>query len=176
MRLKPFLLALPLLGLPVVLVAQTAQTQPDSVGREATAPLRDTGIKKTKVADVLLLAASAPYSLQGMRSCAAISAEIRELNDALGNDIDVPAEHKGESAELAAAAARATVNTLIPGLGLVKVITGASKAEKRAEAAVYAGSVRRGFLKGVGLQRGCKVPAAPLPGAISDTPELPEED
>ena len=56
-----------------------------------------------------------PYSLRGFSRCAAIIAEVRELN----------AERR------------------------------------RYNEAVYAGTVRRGFLKGVGLQKGCKAPARP---------------
>ncbi|MGJ3647448.1 hypothetical protein ACLB0R_03100 [Sphingomonas sp. GlSt437] len=163
-------------GTTAPLAAQTAQTKPDTAGQEAMEPLRDTGIKKTKIPEVLQLAASAPYSLVGIKTCVQINREIIALDGALGRDIDQPAEQRGQSAELGAAAARAAVNTLIPGLGLVKVITGADKAQRRAEAAVYAGAVRRGFLKGVGLSRGCKPPAAPLHEAVLDVPELPETD
>lgn len=176
MRLTKALLALPIAVLPVALVAQTAQTQPDTAGRAATEPLRDTGIRKDKVPPVLQLAVSAPYSSQGTKSCAQIAAQIRDLDTALGRDIDQPAAHKGESSALGAAAARAAINTLIPGLGLVKVITGADKAQRRAETAIYAGAVRRGYLKGVGLARGCRPPAAPLAAAVADKPELLSDD
>jgi hypothetical protein len=165
-----------LLTIPSLIAAQTAQTQPDTAGRAVTEPLRDTGLKKDRIPEALHLAASAPYSLAGTRSCASIAAEIRRLDDALGRDIDAPAERKGESAELGAVAARTAVNALIPGLGLVKVLTGADKAQRRAEAAVYAGSVRRGFLKGIGQARGCRVPAAPLRTALIDQPTLPGDD
>lgn len=152
--------------------AQTAQTQPDSIGRAATQPLRDAKIQKDKIPEILQFAASAPYSLDGMQTCAAISAEVGRLNEALGIDVDGPAKRKGEASEIAAAGARAAVDTLIPGLGLVKIITGADKAQRRAETAVYAGSVRRGFLKGVGLAKGCKPPAAPLRAAVMEKQEI----
>lgn len=155
---------------------QTASTKKDTVGDAVEQPLRDTRIKKDKIPEILQLAASAPYSNIGMRSCGQIATEIGKLDEALGRDIDQPAKRKGESAELGAAAARAAVNTLIPGLGLVRVITGADKAQRRAEAAVYAGSVRRGYLKGLGLSKGCKPPAAPLRDAVNDKPELPPAD
>ena len=71
-----------------------------------------------------------------------------------------------------AVAARTAVNTLIPGLGIVRVITGADKQQRRVEAAVYAGSTRRAYLKGIGLARGCKAPAAPTAAAVADRPEL----
>jgi len=154
-----------------------AQQMPEGVKagvqREATQPLRDVRIEKDKIPEILLLAASAPYSSEHTKSCGAILAEIDSLNAALGADVDGPAKEKGEGAAIAAAGARALVNTLIPGLGIVRVITGADKAQRRAEAAVYAGSVRRGYLKGIGLSKGCKPPAAPLAEAVADRQELP---
>lgn len=176
MRVAIALLALPLIAIPLTLAAQTAQTQSDTPGRAITQPLRDTGISKQRIAEVLLLAASAPYSSQGTRSCALITAQIRDLDQALGQDIDQPAKRKGEAAEIGAAAARTAVNALIPGLGIVRIITGADKAQRRAEAAVYAGSVRRGYLKGIGLARGCRPPASPLTTAVKDVPEIVEDE
>ncbi len=178
MRLTPLLLATPLLigAVTAAAMAPAAQQNDDSVKRAATQPLRDTRIRQDKIPDILLLAASAPYSSANTRNCAAIAREVEQLTAALGPDVDVPAGKKGESAAIAAAAARAAVNTFIPGLGLVRVITGADKAQRRVEAAVYAGSVRRGYLKGLGLLKRCAPPAAPRQAAIDDQPELPIEE
>lgn len=152
--------------------AQMAQSK-DDIDRAATQPLRDTRIKDDKIPTILQLAASAPYSSVNTRNCASLASEIAKLNDALGADADAPAKEKGEGAAVAAAGARAVVNTLIPGLGLVRVITGADKAQRRVEAAVYAGSIRRGYLKGLGLSKGCRPPAAPSAASVADRPELP---
>lgn len=173
MRLTPLLLATPFM---LTAIAAPAQQSDNSVGRAATQPLRDTRIKQDKIPEILQLAASAPYSSVNTRSCASIAREVQQLTAVLGPDVDAPAAKKGESSAVAAAAARAAVNTLIPGLGLVRVITGADKAQRRAEAAVYAGSVRRGYLKGLGLAKRCAPPSAPLRAAINDTPELPSDD
>lgn len=150
-----------------------AQQQDDSVGRAATQPLRDTRIKQDKIPEALLLATSAPYSDEGTRSCAQIAEQIETLNAALGDDVDAVVGKKGEGAYVASAATKAAINTLIPGLGLVRVITGADKAQRRAEAAAYAGSVRRGYLKGIGLSKGCRAPAAPTAAAVKERQELP---
>lgn len=153
---------------PVAVLA--AGPQDDSVGKAVTQPLRDVRLADKKIPLVLQQAASAPYSAVNTRSCAAIADEVRRLNAALGADVDAPGHPKGEGAALAAVAARAAVNTLIPGLGIVRVITGADKQQRRVEAAVYAGSTRRAYLKGIGVARGCKVPAAPTPAAVADRP------
>jgi stage V sporulation protein SpoVS len=43
----------------------------------------------------------------------------------------------------------------------VRKLSGAEKNADEVRQAVLAGSVRRGYLKGVGLQLGCQPPAAP---------------
>jgi len=173
MRLMTMLLATPLIATTLAVAAPAAQQNDDSVGRAATQPLRDARIKQDKIPDILLLAVSAPYSSANTRNCASIASEVGKLTAALGPDADAPAKERGESSAIAAAAARGVVSSFIPGLGLVRVITGADRAQRRAEAAVYAGAVRRGYLKGLGLARGCRVPAAPLAAAVADRPELP---
>lgn len=134
-------------------------------------PLRDTRIEDDKIPPVLASAASAPYSLVGMGSCVAISSEIDDLTRALGPDVDLPGKAKGEGAAIAAAAAGEVVKSLIPGLGVVRVVTGADKQQRRVQAAVYAGSVRRGFLKGIGLNRHCASPAVPSKEALAAIPD-----
>ncbi|MBX9797019.1 MAG: hypothetical protein K2Y03_09060 [Sphingomonas sp.] len=165
---------LALVALPAIAAAQVRND--DSVGRAATEPLRDTRIEKDKIPPVLLMAQSAPYSMTNTRSCAQITDQVAQLTKALGDDVDIPGKPKGEGAAVAAAATRAAVGALIPGLGVVRVITGADKAQRRAEAAVHAGTVRRSFLKGLGAARGCRAPAAPTPAALAEQPELPPAD
>ncbi len=171
MQLKAIASATVLIGL--LVGAAPAQQQDTSVRRAATQPLRDTRLQKEKIPESLLLAASAPYSAEGTRTCAQIADQIATLTAALGDDVDVEGKKKGEGAYVASAATKAAVNTLIPGLGLVRVITGADKAQRRAEAAAYAGSVRRAYLKGLGLSKGCRAPAAPTAAAVADRMELP---
>ena len=62
------------------------------------------------------------------------------------------AERAADAAEAVAARASSTFEPIDPD----SQIPAADDA-----AAVYAGTVRRGFLKGVGLERGCKAPARP---------------
>ena len=171
-------LLIPMLALPLLATAPAAAQEKSGVERAATAPLRDTRIKDDKIPEILQLAASAPYSLKGTSTCAGISAEVRKLDTALGTDVDVPAKKKGEGSAIAAAAAGEAVKSIIPGLGLVRVVTGADKQQRRVEAAVYARAVRRGYLKGIGLSRHCPLPAAPTRQAQLDTPEIvaPEAD
>lgn len=176
MRLLGTLALLFVLVTPLALPGAAAQQQDNSLGRVASQPLRDTRIKDDKIPAVLLLAASAPYSSANTQNCAAIAREVNKLTRVLGPDVDAPAPKKGEGSAIAAAATRGVVSSFIPGLGLVRVITGADKAQRRAEAAVYGGSVRRGYLKGLGRLKGCRGAAAPRTAAVADRPELPTDD
>lgn len=154
-------------AIPVAAHAQVKQGVENAVQE----PLRDTRIEEKKIPPVLASAASAPYSLVGMTSCAAIASEIGDLTAALGPDVDLPGKAKGEGVAIASAAAGEVVKSLIPGLGVVRVVTGADKQQRRAQAAVYAGSVRRGFLKGIGFSRHCTLPAAPEGEALRAVPD-----
>lgn len=143
----------------------TAQTPGDerSVATIAGSPLHDFGIKKTKVSPVLVRAAEHPYATDGLKDCKSIGAAVVELNLALGRDVDAPTDGKkpSEATELSMDAGQDTINSLIPGRFIIRRISGAADAQRKARAVVYAASVRRGFLKGLGDAKGCKWPAAP---------------
>jgi hypothetical protein len=104
-----------------------------------------------------------PYSLEGLGKCSAIIREVTELNEVLGPDVNetVDKDRAKKREETAGRVAGSLAGSVIPFRGLIGEVTGANAERRRYAAAVYAGTVRRGFLKGVGLQRGCKAPARP---------------
>ena len=104
-----------------------------------------------------------PYSLAGLGKCAAIIKEIGELNEVLGPDVNeqVDKDRAKKREETAGRVAGTVAGGIIPFRGLIGEVTGANAERRRYAQAVYAGTVRRGFLKGVGLERGCKAPARP---------------
>ncbi len=104
-----------------------------------------------------------PYSLSGMRNCTAIITEVRALNDVLGPDVNekVDKSRAKKREETAGRVAGSAVRSLIPFSGILGEVTGANAERRRYNQAVYAGTVRRGFLKGIGRERGCKAPARP---------------
>jgi hypothetical protein len=57
--------------------------------------------------------------------------------------------------------AKNVVASFIPFRGILRELTGAAEQERDWRAAIYAGAVRRGFLKGLGQQKGCAYPARP---------------
>ena len=134
----------------------------------------DSTIKKTadsvtepfdgkEVPPKLLAIQDAPYSLDGLGKCAAIIREVTELNEVLGPDVNeqVDKSRAKKREETAGRVAGNVAGSVIPFGGLIGEVTGANAERRRYAFAVYAGTVRRGFLKGVGLERGCKVPARP---------------
>lgn len=104
-----------------------------------------------------------PYSLSGLGKCGAIIKEIGELNEVLGPDVNeqVDKDRAKKREETAGRVAGTVAGGIIPFRGLIGEVTGANAERRRYAQAVYAGTVRRGFLKGVGLERGCKAPARP---------------
>lgn len=160
-------------GLTLLALAMPAMAQPPQkpksfdrqAGEIATQPLSDTNLKKREIAPVLEQAVIDPYAGDDTRSCKALVAAIAELDAALGEDFDAPplppATRDQKREEGAGAVGKAVVNGLIPFRGLVRYVSGAEKADRAYNLAVDAGLTRRGFLKGIGRQKGCKPPAAP---------------
>ena len=131
--------------------------------------IKDTANKVTEPFDgkeipsKLLEIQEAPYSLAGLGRCAAIIREVQELDTVLGPDVNeqVDKSRAEKREETAGRVAGTIAGSIIPFRGLIGEVTGANAERRRYALAVYAGTVRRGFLKGVGLERGCKAPARP---------------
>jgi hypothetical protein len=161
--LKQFdLIAPALAGLALVaaapLAAQGRQNSPN-VEDVALTPLTDLGITSKDVPEILLRAVIAPYDSDTMHTCNSLTAEIMRLDEVLGEDYDAYAEGKGGID--VGRAAQGLVGSIIPFRGLVREVTGAAGKDRAMQAAFTAGMVRRGFLKGLGEERKCAVPARP---------------
>ena len=155
--------ALALAGISLALASPAAAQKVDKedVKDVAETPLEDLGISKDEIAEILLVAAKNPYNSQGLTTCNAIVGEIAQLDTVLGDDYDI-AEEKKDGMD-AKKAAKGVVGSIIPFRGVVREISGAAGDKRKAEAAVRAGMVRRGYLKGFGQSKGCKYPARPKP-------------
>jgi len=149
-----------------LMVGTAALAQP---GAQEDSTLESAGNKVTEpfdgkeVPQKLIDIQDEPYSLSGLSRCAAIMAEVRDLNDVLGPDVNERVSKSlGKKREAAAArVAGSAIGSIIPFGSIIGEVTGANAERRRYNEAVYAGTVRRGFLKGVGLQKGCKAPARP---------------
>ncbi|HYE46114.1 MAG TPA: hypothetical protein VEA44_10120 [Caulobacter sp.] len=154
-------------------VRTTDQVNRGSLVGAASSPLRDINLLRTKIPQVLLDALSDPYARPNPMTCAEIRAQIAPLDEALGPDMDQPKPTKADQGLIADSrdfvgdeAMRMAVGAaqdIIPYRGWVRKLTGAERHDKLVRSAITAGAVRRGYLKGVGLAKGCKPPAAPTP-------------
>lgn len=155
--------SLTILALMTALPAHAQQGSPEESTIKETANSVTEPFDGKEVPPKLLAVQDDPYSLAGLGKCAAIQREITELDAVLGADINqrVEASEAKKREKTAGRVAGSVAGSFIPFGGLIGEVTGANAERRRYAVAVYAGTVRRGFLKGVGLERGCKAPARP---------------
>ncbi|EAQ30377.1 hypothetical protein NAP1_06355 [Erythrobacter sp. NAP1] len=144
--------------------------EPDAMDVART-PLEDFNIDSDDLPPVLVDAAADPYDVEGLLNCNHLMAEIAALDNALGDDFDIFVEEEGRRIS-GGRVAQSVVGSFIPFRGLVREVSGANKRRREFNRAVTAGMVRRGFLKGVGRERGCNYPARPR----TERPVLPTQE
>lgn len=150
--------ALAVVGLTAPVLAQVQEEEPDAMDVART-PLEDLNIDTDDIPEVLVIAAQAPYAQEGLASCNDLVADIAALDQVLGADYDLIGETDTGLTE--GKVAKGVVGSFIPFRGLIREASGAAGDARKLRAAAVAGMVRRGFLKGIGLQRGCDYPARP---------------
>lgn len=137
---------------------QGGATFRDGIGMAATAPLDDLNLRRQHVPEVLISARQAPYATEGLDQCPTVLAGIAALDEALGPDVDQP-EPPASTGDQAANAAldmvRDTATDFIPLRSWVRRLSGAAAHDRAVQAAIRAGLVRRGFLKGIARERHC---------------------
>lgn len=142
-----------------------AQVMPEPDATEvAKTPLRDLNIDGKDVPEVLQAAARDPYATGGLGKCNALVSAIAELDMVLGADYDI-AEDDGSDRISEGRIGQSVVGSVIPFRGILREVTGAADNDRKLRAAYTAGMVRRAFLKGLGLGRGCAYPARPKAAA-----------
>lgn len=169
--MRALVLLTALIATPALAAQDPGEMQRKDTFRDAAlAPLEDLNIKQSGIPAVLQRAVAAPYDLTGLDRCEPIAAEIGRLDAALGPDLDEapPPDNRGKVRKVAGAVKDAGVSEvrgktqdLLPFRGWVRKLTGAARHEKRIQQAIASGSVRRGYLKGVGMRMNCAPPAAP---------------
>jgi len=145
---------------PVATVAQTAVApKPVTATDVAAAPVDELNLRKQKYDPALIRAQSHPYTLPGGGACPALNHEVAVLNRALGPDIDETSSltEQEKRSQAVGGTARSVVGGLIPFGGVIRAISGATAEERRRELYLYAGSVRRAYLKGYARARGCHI-------------------
>ena len=107
----------------------------------------------------ILYIAGCPHHLEAVEIVREIIAG--EGNQSVVDEVEVD-EDARKRKEGVANAAGGLVSSLIPFRSLVREISGAGRADRDYREALYAGVVRRGYLKGLGEARNCPAPARPL--------------
>ena len=167
---------LPCLAVPLVIAACTgpeAKRAPgpsERVVKAVTSPLSDLNVVREKIPVLLLQIKDEPYRQPDERTCAALSAEVRALDEVLGPDVDLPQAPKSGLTEkgrvvlgdAAFGALEGAAQGVIPYRGWVRKLTGAERYSKEVATAIAAGIARRSYLKGIGQSLGCEAPAAPI--------------
>jgi len=143
-----------------------------SLSHAAATPLRDVGIIRPDVPD-MLRTLNYPYKTDTVaRDCPAILVEIGRLDAILGVESYQPGQEQhlaarisGQAGDYAVGAVAGAAADLVPYRSFVRRLSGASAAERRAAAAYAMGETRRSFLRGYGLALNCPgVTPAPPPG------------
>lgn len=155
--------------------ASAAPTSSDNqtateVGKAITSPLGDLNLVKADIPAVLAAARQAPYAVPADRSCAALAQHVQALDAVLGADLDTPSTDRnpsliergaGAAKKGAIGAVKGAAEGIVPMRSWVRKLTGAEKYAREVEASITAGTIRRGYLKGLGQAAGCEAPAAP---------------
>lgn len=151
--LAPLLLALALAGC-------AASPDRSAVSGAAVTPLNDLNLVQGAIPLVLSEAQKQPYRVPADASCPALAAEVRALDEALGPDLDAPVTPGNpglleRSGDAAGNLLKHAAEGVVPFRGWVRKLSGAERYSKEVAAAIAAGSVRRGFLKGLRSAKGC---------------------
>jgi len=130
---------------------------------------------RAEIPAVLATAHKAPYTVPADSGCAALAAEDQALDAALGTDLDTPAAPSNpdlveRSGDAATDVVRGAAEGVVPLRSWIRKLSGAERYAKEVAAAIAAGSIRRGFLKGLGQAAGCPAPAAPRRAINRDQP------
>jgi hypothetical protein len=152
-----------LLATPALAQTEPSKTQQveEGASKVVTAPLKDVGVVKDKIPQVLIDARTGTYVLPAPLTCKTIFDAVDALDAELAPDLDA-ASTQIKSGMSATEIGETVVHGLTPLRSWVRKLSGAEKNANEVQAAIMAGSIRRGYLKGVGLGMNCKPPAAPL--------------
>ena len=141
-------------ALALIAAPALAQSAEEVAKGAVMTPVEDVNLKKRQIPPILLSAMDNPYSQESTRTCRQIGTTLDELDAVLGPDYD---EGTTEQRRIRAdKIAKGVVASFIPFRSVLREVSGAAGAERRYEAALDAGLARRGYLRGIARQKGCK--------------------
>lgn len=122
----------------------------------------DLDLVPRQIPAILTEALRYPYQAPAPADCAVIAASVAELDAVLGEDLD-SLQRPPRNDQTGRRLLISGVQSVIPYFGWLRRLSGADRRQRLAQAALTAGAVRRGYLKGLGQRLGCLPPAAPTP-------------
>jgi len=149
-RRDPALAAAAVLALAGCATLADPATPQDPVGAAVVQPLADLSLLRSNLTPQLAAAAVQPYRSPG--DCAAIAAELADLDARLGPDVDTPPPD-GSAAGFAGEVVTGAAS--LPFRGVVRRLSGAHRRDRETAAVVLGAMVRRGFLKGARAAQRC---------------------
>lgn len=142
-----------------MLLMACASTDQTRVSTAAATPLNDFNLGNAPIPEVLKIAQRSPYAAPASQECLSLAADIAAFDAVLGPDVD-NADAVGKKdgdivGDEAANALQRTAEGIVPFRGWIRKLTGAEKHSNAVAAAIAAGTMRRGFLKGIRFARDC---------------------
>ena len=134
-------------------------------------PLDDLNMDGDEIPEVLREAQMDAYASEKLVDCAALGRELARLDAVLGKDFDLEQDKRRRIT--AGRVGKEVVSSFIPFRGLIREVTGAADEARELEDAIVAGATRRGYLKGLGKERGCAYPARPASVSTTGNPDTP---
>jgi hypothetical protein len=149
--MRPLFVLTALIALTLAACASQPMAKPgqdNGMSRAAEQPIRDLSLIREQAPPVLQHAVADPYDREQVKTCAAVIHELAQLDDALGPDLQTGAK-PGNGLSVSGLASDLIGGAIgLPFRGIVRQVTGAEERDRNLRAAVLAGMVRRGFLKG----------------------------
>lgn len=146
------------------LLSACATKEGNRIASSAGTPLRDFNLTPADIPPVLAEARKHPYEIPPDSSCKALNADITQLDDVLGPDLDVPVPEAGAGdlvGETVGNAFQSMIDGVVPFRRWIRKFSGAEQHARDVTAAVAAGSARRAFLKGMRTVNACPEPDDP---------------
>lgn len=127
------------------------------------------GITGADTPPALKIIAAAPYAVPPAMDCTALASEIASLDALLGPDVDIPIDPKAGAGldDRAGHAFGSALRGAIPYRWALRWLTQAGDLDQQLRQAVFAGTARRGFLKGMRLVMACPVEILPLRARVA---------
>jgi hypothetical protein len=160
-------------------VPATSSASRNDAGAQVTqavaTPLNDLNLVRADIPAALVAAEKGPYAVPTQPTCPGITADVQALDAALGPDLDTPASPNnpslvergtGAAGNAAVGALRSTAENVIPFRGWVRKLSGAERYTKQVSAAITAGGVRRGYLRGLSTAKACTAAPARAASAV----------